>query len=154
MIFHHGEAEVRVHRRVNICEGRQGHSRSAVVLRPGFGLINETAPNAYSLVFGLHAHLFDVCVSVNVVDEQKSNRAVGVIAGNQTTTSVRISGECFDRPRFVVGDVVRERELLPSATLDLWEPEASGKRARCKPTVTATSFHKTPTSRTELQILR
>ena len=107
MILHHGEAEVCVHRRVNFCEGRQGHSRSAVVLRPGLRLINETAPHAHSLVFGLDAHLFDVCISVNVVDEQKSNRPVSVIAGDQTTTGVRVCDECFDRSRFVIGDVVR-----------------------------------------------
>ena len=122
MILHYGEAEVCVHRRVNVCEGRQGHSRSAVVLRPGSRLLDETSPHAHSLVFGLDAHLFDVCVSVNVLDEQKADRLVSVIARDQTTTVVRVCDECFDRPRFVIGDVVRSREPLPSATLDLRQP--------------------------------
>jgi len=121
-ILHHGEAEVCVHRRVHLCKGRQGDSRSAVVLRPGSRLLDETAPHAHSLVFGLDAHLFDVCVSVNVVDEQKADRPVTAIAGDQTTTVVRVCHEYFDRSRFVIGDVVREREPSPSATLDLRQP--------------------------------
>jgi len=72
-------------------------------------------------VFGLDAHLFDVCVSVNVVDEQKADRLVSVVARDETTTVVRVCHEYFDRSRFVIGDVVREMEPLPSATLDLWQ---------------------------------
>jgi len=107
VIPHHGEAEVCVDRPVNIYEGRQRYSLSAIGLRPDLRFINETAPNAHSLMFGRDAHLLDVCESVNVVDEQKSNRPICGIAGDETATRIRVCDECFDRSRLVIGDVVR-----------------------------------------------
>jgi len=60
------------------------------------------------LVFGFDAHLFDVCVPVDIIDQQISDRLVIVIARDPTTTGIRVPDECLDR-----------RRSFASATLDL-----------------------------------
>lgn len=93
MILQYRETEVRVHRRVNVCEGRQRDCGSAGVLRPGSCLIDETSPYAHSLMFRFDAHLFDVRVPIDIVDEQRSDRLVIVIDRDPTPTGVRVQDE-------------------------------------------------------------
>jgi hypothetical protein len=106
IILQYGEAEVCVQRRVNVGERRQRDCGSAGVLRPGSYLIDETSADAHSLVSGFDAHLFDVCVPVDIIDEQISDRLVIVVERDPTTTGVRVPDECLGRRRFVIGDVV------------------------------------------------
>ena len=119
VILQYREAEVCVQRRVNVREGRQRDCGSAGVLRPGSCLIDETSADAHSLVLGFDAHLLDVCVPVDIIDQQKSDRPVIVIERDPTTTGVRVPDECLDRPRFVIGNVVDPTERFASTTLDL-----------------------------------
>jgi len=113
------EAEVCVQRRVNVCERRQRDCGSAGVLRPGAYLIDEASADAHSLVFGFDAHLFDVRVPVDIIDEQISDRLGIVVERDPTTTGIRVPDECLGRRRFVIGDVVEPTELFASAMLDL-----------------------------------
>jgi hypothetical protein len=119
IILQYREAEVCVQRRVNVREGRQRDCGSAGVLRPGSCLIDESSADAHSLVFGFDAHLFDVCVPVDIIDVQISDRLLIVIEREPTTTGVRVPDECLDRRRFVIGNLVDPTELFASATLDL-----------------------------------
>jgi hypothetical protein len=72
------------------------------------------------LVFRLDADLFDVREPVDLIDEQVANRSVILIDRNPAAPGVHILDELFDRPWFIVGNVVQSdaAELLTGAAFD------------------------------------
>ncbi len=76
------------------------------------------------MVLGVDAHLFDVRVPIEIVDQQVSDGSVIGADCDPAAPEVRVSDEVLDGVRFVVSDVIQADapEPLPGAALDLAQP--------------------------------
>ena len=122
VLGHDMEAKVLVQRPIprNVGEGRERERPEAVRDGPAFHLLDQTAPDASTLMGGRDAHLLDVSASVDHVHEDEPDGTACLINGDPGPAIVGILRKHLDRSRLVVRDIVQPvlSESLPRGRLD------------------------------------
>lgn len=111
VLGHDPEPEVLVQRPVprDLVEGAKRQAGTGVSPRPTLGGTDKGSAKASALVLGGHAHLLDVRIAVDLVEDQVAERTVVRPHRNPRSTCVHITAKHVKRRRLVVCDRIEAK---------------------------------------------
>jgi hypothetical protein len=122
------EAEAAVERRVprDVDERREGNRRLATFGSPD--ALYQSATDSLTLVTRFHAHLLDLRVAVDVIDEQIADRAIRVVQRDPSPLSYGVSGQNLKRQRLLLSHLGHADLVEASARSAFDAPKGRGHR--------------------------